>query len=578
MASKKLLKKLAEYDEYIEKNGEDEEVIGALVDAANTAIIYDNDVDVGLEAAGKAKHCAAKIIREKTGGGSIKGLEKWCAKHDAEFGILNKYYDALLVEAPFLVDSFFQYIELGERDPLKRFYAPRRERLRPVIGAYQDIYDGKLDFLSVSQPKRTGKTTSGLRLALMMGGRRPTGSIFATGKGESLVKRFYGGLDEAFKDADMYWRFLRVFPFSRKVGQSAEELSINLQGGKRAYPTFTCRPIDGAIVGSTEANTLVYIDDCVKNHEEARNRDRLEFLCEKVTDDILGRRIEGTPIVIQGTKYSLYDPISKLLEKAPEMGWRWREVAIPALDPVTDESNWEITVEGEKKIFTTEYYRRERHLVTEETWEAEFQQQPYEAKGRMFPKDKLNYFEHLPIDREPDAVMAACDTANGRGDYCSMVIGYVYGNEVYIADVVYDNAGTEQTIPECGMALAKHNVKTVTFESNASGGFFGRDVIKEAEKLGARVSAKYKYNTANKITRMENAQLNIFRYYYFLDPHLYPPGSQYAQFMRGVTTITRGGKVKHDDAPDSLALFENEMRSTPAKVEAAPNPFRRGGY
>ena len=40
--------------------------------------------------------------------------------------------------------------------------------------------------------------------------------------------------------------------------------------------------------------------------------------------------------------------------------------------------------------------------------------------------------------------------------------------------------------------------------------------------------------------------------------------------------MTRSGKVKHDDAPDSIALFENEMRTgVSAKAEAAVNPFRR---
>lgn len=575
MASRELLERLSEYERYLDERGPDEKVAAALVDAGRVAVQREHDLDAGFRATALAKGACEDVIRKGTGA-DVMALESYCAAKDVTYGILNTYYDALLVEAPYIVDSFMRYIELGERDPLKRFYAPRAERLRPVIDAYQMVYDGKLDFLSVSQPKRTGKTTAGLRLCLMMGGRRPTGAIFATGRGESLVKRFYGGLDEAFRDPETLTRFLDVFPRSRKTGQSAENLSINLKGGNGVYPTFTCRPIDGAIVGSTEANTLVYIDDCVKNHEESRNRERLEFLCEKVTDDVLGRRIEGTPIIIQGTKYSVYDPISALQGKAELLGWRWREVAIPALDPVTDESNWEITVEGGRRIFTTDYFRKERLLVTEETWEAEFQQNPFEAKGRMFPKDRLNYYERLPVDREPDAVMAACDTATGKGDYCSMVIGYIYGKDVFVEDVVYDSSGTERTIPECAAALVRHNVKTVTFESNASGGLFGRDVVEMAIGMGGRVSAKYKYNTANKITRMENAQLNIFNYYYFRAEGTYDRGGQYDQFMRCVTTMTRTGKVRHDDAPDSLALFENEMRSAPAKVEAAANPFRRG--
>lgn len=562
--SKELQKAIQEYENYILEKGIDESAINAYAQAAEVAIRNEKDIDFGLKISARVKELIENLVLKLTGGG-IADLEVFCGENKTEYQILNQYYNVLEYESPYLVDSFFYYIELGEKDPYKRFYFPRRNVLRPVVNAYQEIYDGKLDFLSVSQPKRTGKTTGGLRLALMMGGREPEGSVFAVGKGEGLVKRFYGGLTQAFENKNMYERFLRVFPESKKVAQSAEGLSIDLkEKSPSTFPTFTCRPIDGAIVGCTEANVVVYIDDCVKNHEEARNRDRLEFLCEKVTDDVLGRRLEGTPLIIQGTKYSLYDPITALQNKAVELGWKWKEVAIPALDPITDESNWEIVrkdKKGVRKIFTTDYYRKERILVSEETWAAEFQQEPYEAKGRMFSEKELNYFEELPIDREPDAIMAACDSADKGEDSCSMPVGYVYGNEVYIVDVVFDNSGVQFTKPECANMLIKHNVKTVTFESNSAGEYFGRDVINIVKEQGGRCSARFKFNCANKITRMENARDNIIRDYYFKDFKKMDRASQYYKFMKELTTMTRSGKVKHDDAPDSLALFENEMRS-----------------
>ena len=506
MASPELIRAFESYKTYTGKSDKaDERVIDACVQAANVAYTGEKDIPYGKEISAFSHSLIDRWIFENTRG-HIADLEYYCGVNDVTYNVMEKYYDLLRIESPFLVDSFFRYMEMDEKNPKKRFYWPRAHRLKPIISAYQDIYDGKLEFLSVSQPKRTGKTTSGLKLCQMMAGRSPEGSIFATGKGEGLVKRFYGGLLQTFENEDSYKRFLTVFPEAKKTKnyKSAENLSIDLKK-ENVFSTITCRPIDGAIVGCTEANVLVYIDDCVKNHEEARSRERLEFLCEKVTDDVLGRRLEGTPIIIQGTKYSLYDPITALQEKANLLGWRWREVAIPALDPVTDESNWEIEREG-KKIFTTDYYRKERMLVTPETWAAEFQQEPYEAKGRLFPESELNRFERLPVDREPDAIMAACDTAKDGGDYCAMPIAYIYGNEVYIVDVVFDNSGSKHTIPECANKIIEHNVKTITFESNAAGSFFGKDVMDEVEKMGGRCSAKYKYNTANKITRMENAQ------------------------------------------------------------------------
>lgn len=563
MLSIELQKTLQSYDDFYNRHGISEELINAYILASQVAI--KEDVADGLIVSEKTKSLIKQFVKLQTGG-ELLDLEVFANDNKTEYKIINDYYDVVGAEAPYLVDSFFMYIECDEKDPYKRFYLPRRERLKPIITAYQEVYDGKLDFLSVSQPKRTGKTTSGLRLSLMMGGRKPDGSIFATGKGEGLVKSFFGGINETFDDEAMYKRYLKVFPDAIKVGQNADELTIHL-GKKRRFATFTCRPIDGSIVGNTEANVLLYIDDCVKNHEEARNRDRLEFLCEKVTDDVMGRRIEGTPIIIQGTKYSLYDPITHLQGKADELGWKWREVAVPALDPITDESNWEIIKEG-KKIFTTDYYRKERMLVTEETWAAEFQQEPFEAKGRMFPSDKLNYFTELPIDKEPDAIMAACDCADKGEDSCSMPIAYVYGNEVFIVDVVFDNSGVEHTKPECANMLVKHNVKTVVFESNSAGEYFGRDVMALVKGLGGRCSDRYKYNCTNKITRMENARDNIIRDYYFLDKSKYERGSQYDKFMKEFTTMTRSGRVKHDDAPDSLALLENEMRKGATVIES----------
>ena len=61
---------------------------------------------------------------------------------------------------------------------------------------------------------------------------------------------------------------------------------------------------------------------------------------------------------------------------------------------------------------------------------------------------------------------------------------------------------------------------------------------------------------------------------YFKHPSTYKRGSQYANFMKELTTYTRNGKVPHDDAPDSLSLLENEIRMlSGGKVEVFKRPF-----
>jgi hypothetical protein len=66
----------------------------------------------------------------------------------------------------------------------------------------------------------------------------------------------------------------------------------------------------------------------------------------------------------------------------------------------------------------------------------------------------------------------------------------------------------------------------------------------------------------------------ILKNFYFKDKSLYDRNSQYAQFMKQVTTYTRSGKVPHDDAPDSLSLLENEIRTLGGnKIEVFQRPF-----
>jgi predicted phage terminase large subunit-like protein len=292
-----------------------------------------------------------------------------------------------------------------------------------------------------------------------------------------------------------------------------------------------------------------------------------------VRGDLLGRRLEGCPIVAQGTRYSLYDPIGRLQEIAPTMGWRTKILEIPALDPVTDESNFEVTLNG-RRAFTTDYYRHERELVTPVQWASQFQQEPFEAKGLLFPENELNRYFELPADKDPDAVIAVCDTAEGGGDSVMLPIAYIYGQDVFIEDCVFDNGTPEFTKPQCAKKLMQHKVSVATFESNAAGTYFARDVEELVRKMGGKISIRTKRSISNKHTRIEMASDGVLKHFYFKDKSLYKPNDQYGLMMRELTTYVRTGKVLHDDAPDGISMLENEIRSlNTAKVEVFQRPW-----
>ena len=485
-----------------------------------------------------------------------------------------KFYEqwrrCLLFEAPHDFDSFMTYIEL-DRKPEKRFYAPRKHYLRPMVQGFQDVLDGKLRLLTISMPKRAGKSQTGINFVNMLSGKFPDRSTLMEGTGDDLVKSFYNGCLEYLTVPNEYL-FYDVFPDARLIQTNADSKTINLKSKSR-FPTIMCRSIDARQVGLSEATNVLYLDDCVEGREEAKNRQRLDDKWEVISGDIMGRAIEGTPMVFTGTRYSLYDPIGHVQEHAQREGWAWRAIEIPALDLVTDESNYEYEREG-KKVFTTAYFREQRELLSAEQFESEFQQQPFEAKGLLFNKDELNYFFELPKDRDPDTIIAVGDTAESGSDSTSMPVAMIYGNAVYIVDVVFDDSPAEVTKPECAKCLIDNRVASAVFESNNAGQYYARDVDQIIRERGYSVGIRTKRTISNKQTRIEFASDNIKKNFYFKHPSTYKRGSQYWNFMKEVTTYTRSGKVPHDDAPDSLSLLENEIRMlSGGKVEVFKRPI-----
>lgn len=485
-----------------------------------------------------------------------------------------KFYEqwrrCLLFEAPHDFDSFMTYIEL-DRKPEKRFYAPRKHYLKPMVQGFQDVLDGKLRLLTISMPKRAGKSQTGINFVNMLSGKFPDRSTLMEGTGDDLVKSFYNGCLEYLTIPNEYL-FYDVFPDARLVQTNADTKTVNLKSKSR-FPTIMCRSIDARQVGLSEATNVLYLDDCVEGREEAKNRQRLDDKWEVISGDIMGRAIEGTPMVFTGTRYSLYDPIGRVQEHAQREGWAWRAIEIPALDLVTDESNYEYEREG-KKVFTTAYFREQRELLSAEQFESEFQQQPFEAKGLLFNKDELNYFFELPKDRDPDTIIAVGDTAESGSDSTSMPVAMIYGNAVYIVDVVFDDSPAEVTKPECAKCLIENKVASAVFESNNAGQYYARDVDQIIRDRGYSVGIRTKRTISNKQTRIEFASDNIKKNFYFKHPSTYKRGSQYWNFMKEVTTYTRSGKVPHDDAPDSLSLLENEIRMlSGGKVEVFKRPY-----
>ena len=86
----------------------------------------------------------------------VMWLSAKLAREKGDLDFYNLHKKTLLFAAPHRFDAYMMYVEF-DRPPEKKFYVPRRKVLKTIVDDLHDLEDGKLDFLSISLPPRTGK-------------------------------------------------------------------------------------------------------------------------------------------------------------------------------------------------------------------------------------------------------------------------------------------------------------------------------------------------------------------------------------------------------------------------------------
>ena len=477
---------------------------------------------------------------------------------------LELYKKSLLFDAPHELDAYLQYVEF-DREPESRFYLPRRKQLLQVVQALQGLIDDDLDLVTVSMPPGTGKSTLGIFFLTWVMGKYPMQPNLVSAHSAKLTRSFYDGVLQILTDPE--YLYADVFPTVKIVSQSAKDETIDLNRHKR-FKTLTCRSIDGTLTGATRCEKILYADDLVSGIEEALSIDRLDSLWFKYTNDLKSRKKEGCKELHIATRWSVHDIIGRL-EREYGGNPRAKFIVLPALDE-NDESNFDYPY---GVGFSTEYFHDMRNNLDDASWRALYMNQPIEREGLVFSEDELNRYYELPR-REPDAIIAACDTAEGGGDSVCLVVGYVYGNEVYIEDVVFNNSLPDVTKPLCVNILLKHKVQQCRFESNNAGGGFADDIQREIEKRGGITHITKKRTTSNKLTRIIVNSDYVKKNFYFKDKSKYAPGSEYGRYMKELTSFTHAGKNPHDDAPDATVMLVEFLQSlNMSKVEVFKRPF-----
>jgi hypothetical protein len=84
LASQSLISAVNSYDNYIQRNGIDEQVIDAYIEACRVAINGEKDITYGLQITNRSKSIVERFCMHKTGG-RILDLEKYSQQHEEKF-------------------------------------------------------------------------------------------------------------------------------------------------------------------------------------------------------------------------------------------------------------------------------------------------------------------------------------------------------------------------------------------------------------------------------------------------------------------------------------------------------------
>lgn len=579
MTSKELIEAISSYENYIKIKGIDADVVNAYLLATKTA--YREDVEYGKKVSARAKEVIREFITIKTDG-TFEQLEEYSQINKQNFEIIDTYYEILREEALYLLDSYALYIEKN-RPRRERFYEPRRKTLIKVVNKLQALEDDELDELFVHMPARIGKTQIMTIYAAWHCARDTEASnLYCTYK-ESLGGAFLDGVMEIWTDPT--YCHLDVFPDAKIVYTDAKNHKVDLKRRKK-YKSLSGKGLESGLNGEYDAKGVLIIDDIIEGIQDVLNPDTLRRKQTVFDNNLMSRAKEKCKIVYNGTIWSLHDIYMDrldFLQNNPEAsGIRWEILKIPALDPETDESNFDYDY---GVGFSTQYYRTKRAKFEENddmaSWYAQCQQEPIERDGAVFNPEHMRFYNGVLPSDEPLKVVSACDVALGGGDYLSMPVAYIYeSGDIYIHDVVFDNSEKNITQPQVLDLIVRNKITSGFFESNQGGEGYKDDIdrlLKEKYSYKMNLVSKYAPTKTRKEQRIwDNAP--TIRQFIFRDTGCRSP--QYRKFMTNLYSFTINGKNKNDDAADSLSQLADFIKNgaNVAKVEVISNPFKSGGY
>lgn len=502
-------------------------------------------------------------------------VKSWCDRLWQYADEEDEYYmllqNCLLLEAPYLFDSYMLYLEKN-REPKNKFYEPKRKQLNKigVIQAMQDLEDDKLDLLSISLPPGTGKTTLEKFFTSWVIGKHPDDyNLFFSHSGD-ITRMYYDGVLDITTSDEYTWQ--EIFPKVKLVSTDAKRECINFKRYK-PFANLQCTSVGSKNAGKVRANRYLFCDDLIGGIEEALNKNQLDKLWNIYSTDARQRKLnEKVKEIHIATRWSVHDVIGRL-ERAYDGNDRARFIAVPDIDPETGESNFDYEYNG----MSVEFFNDQALLMDDISYKCLYKNEPIEREGLLYHDEDLRRYDSLPL-REPDAIWGICDVKNKGTDFMFMPCCLQYDDDYYCVSCICDDTTDFGVQYErLSNLIVKTQMQQCEFESNNGGDRVHYDVSQLVEKKGGRCNITSKFTETNKETRIIVNADWVKKHVLFKDKSMYTSKEDYGIMMWWLLAYSIVGKNEHDDVPDGWANFALFVTrgNTVSTVQAIHNPFRR---
>lgn len=414
-----------------------------------------------------------------------------------------------------------------------------------------------------------------------------TGTFLSLCSNDDVIK----GQSRSVIDIIKNERYGNVFP---ELRYNKEDKDFFLKETDGEWKLRKCKLVASYYACSTRtnivgqrANLSINIDDLYADEKEAQNDDLNKYYYNKYATVWRKRYVQNrkAQIIVTGTMWSATDFITRLInvwEKEskfiPDPKHKYCRISedgkkviiqVPALDYETDESTC-------PRIKSTEELRKERETMDRYLWETNFQQRPTSPEGMVFDYEKLKKYDILPkFDIEHS--YAALDPSRKGNDFLSMPIfrkdlnGYFY-----LTDILFSKTSVKYLYDEICDKIIENKVMQLVIENNTDTSLKDILEIKLREKGYYGCVIYEKYASVNKEMRINDMKDLIKDKIYFPNRRKFGNNTDMGKAIEQLTSYSFNFPNKHDDMPDSLALFGDQIilgNAIPQKAVAVKRFF-----